>query len=991
MKKQKTIQLTAKQLYDVEKNPIGRQRLAEGTTLNSLTGSTAKRLYDVAKKPLSGLILLLLIITHQSYAGWVISSGTNVNITSGASINTSGNLTIQNGGLLTNEGSISLTGNLLNHEPSFLGDGTFDFIGSVAQEIGGSEVSGFGDLKISNLVNLQNDITINNELLFNGDKISLGSFGMQLFSGAQISGIDAATAYIVSDNTGTLTQEVGTSPVLFPVGSSGFYSPITLNNDGTLDNYHVRVFSDVIDNGTSGTTIPEIDKCVNKTWVLEEDVIGGSDIDLTTQWNATDEGSSFTRINSAISHYSGNWISNPESPASGSDPYSQVLSGVSELGAFAVFSGFTAPITTISTLTEQCHNSTISVPVTVTNFNNVGGISLVMDFDETLLSLSGVSWNAAIVGGQHLEPIPGKITFSWISTTGVNISDNETLFTLDFNYIGVDPNPTPATTALTWDNSDPAYLEYATPDGTVLTDDPFVDYYFDGSIEIKDITLPEITCPTVDPFYLVNDVCTWIASGLEPVISDNCSVEPQLELYYSVDNGNNWTAGNANAYAFAIGDTEVIYKVVDEALNESTCTLSVHVDGITVSGAVDYYNTALTSMDDDVTVILQQGGSDILTTNTIAGVYTFDDVCLGTYDIVVSTSKDNGGINTTDAAQVNYWSVNNSELQAVRFYAGDVVDTDLSLLSNDAGLIQQYFLTFGNPDPLFTSNWTFWNVDEMVSTNPGAGGYPQITVTNATASMTNDMYAMVTGDFNSSFIPGAKAPESGSIMLTYGDIIEVGAEEFELPIYAGMDMDIGAISLILNIPSELLEVHDVYMGDEPVQYMIDSDQLRISWLSLNPVSIQKGETMLTLLMSLNGDPGEEGIKLSLVGDPLNELADDTYSVIDNAELMVDIIMATFTGVNPLNATGELELASYPNPFKETTNLTYTLPTNGRVILEVYNLLGNKIKTVVDEMQNRGEYQVKFDANILQPGVYTALLRLETNDDVLTQTIKVINK
>lgn len=70
-------------------------------------------------------------------------------------------------------------------------------------------------------------------------------------------------------------------------------------------------------------------------------------------------------------------------------------------------------------------------------------------------------------------------------------------------------------------------------------------------------------------------------------------------------------------------------------------------------------------------------------------------------------------------------------------------------------------------------------------------------------------------------------------------------------------------------------------------------------------------------------------------------------------------------------------------------LVRQLPENGKVILEVYNLLGNKIKTVVDERQNRGEYQVKFDADILQPGVYTALLKVETNNDMLIRTIKII--
>ena len=1038
------------------------------------------------------LLIAILFSGQTSFAGWVITPGTNVNVSPGITVHTTGNLIIQATGLLTNEGTISIEGSMFNHEGSFLGNGVFDFAGSASQEIGGTVVPSFGQLKISNQVDLQADVSVDNELILNGDKIVLGNYDLNINPGGQISGIDPGTAYIVAGADGTIKQEVGATPVDFPVGSSASYSPVTLQNNGVLDNYNVRVFSDVLDNGISGTTIADIDKLVNKTWVVEEEISGGSDLDLTVQWNATDEGSSFTRTSSAISHYSSNWISSLESPASGNGPYTQVRSGLSELGAFAVFSGFTAPVTTTASLTGQCYNSTIGVPVTVTNFNNVGGISLVMDFDSSFLSLSGVTWNSAITGGQHLEPVPGKITFSWISTTGVNLQDNDTLLTLDFTYIGTNACPSPAATVLNWDNSDPTYLEYSTPDGIVLEDDPYATYYINGSIEVSDTTKPVIatcppalviegcttndisnggltalaysetsvtvteaefiaeggdasdncggalvysyvdvstgacpiavtrtwtvtdacgnfitcdqsieiddttpptlTCPTPDASYLVNDVCIWNASGLEFVAyDDNCETP---SLWYSIDGGSTFiscTDQGINGLDFAIGDTEVIYKAVDACDNETTCSFTVHVDGITVTGSVDYYNTGLTSMDNDVTLVLQQGGTDILTTSTIAGIYTFDDVCLGTYDLVVSTTKGNGGINSTDAAQVNYWSVFNTSIQAARFYAGDVNSSN-SILAGDASQIQQYFLTLGNPSVPFATEWSFWNVDEMIGSNAGAtGGYPQLTVTNASSIITNDMYAMVTGDFNSSFTPGAKSPQSGNINLTYGDLIEVGTGEFELPVYAGMDMEIGAISLIMNVPPDLLEVLDVYMGDESLLYSINGDELRISWMSLNSQSIQKGDVMFTLLMNLNGDTGEDGIKLSLVDDPLNELADGSYNVINNAEIVVDIIMGYVTGINSIGTNGQLTLSNYPNPFKQTTNLVYRIPEEGKVTLEVYSLLGNKMKTVVNKRQESGEYQVKLDAAILQPGVYTAMLRLETDNDVLFKTIKIINK
>jgi len=98
-----------------------------------------------------------------------------------------------------------------------------------------------------------------------------------------------------------------------------------------------------------------------------------------------------------------------------------------------------------------------------------------------------------------------------------------------------------------------------------------------------------------------------------------------------------------------------------------------------------------------------------------------------------------------------------------------------------------------------------------------------------------------------------------------------------------------------------------------------------------------------------------------------------------------LVDAAVTGVNELHASN-LKFQIYPNPFSNKTDIKYTLKQTADVSLEVLNLLGEKIKTLVNKRQSAGEYKFTFSAKRSghAEGVY--IVKLKLNNRIYIQKL-----
>ncbi len=69
--------------------------------------------------------------------------------------------------------------------------------------------------------------------------------------------------------------------------------------------------------------------------------------------------------------------------------------------------------------------------------------------------------------------------------------------------------------------------------------------------------------------------------------------------------------------------------------------------------------------------------------------------------------------------------------------------------------------------------------------------------------------------------------------------------------------------------------------------------------------------------------------------------------------------------------------NYPNPFNPNTKIKYSVPQLSQVQIKVFDIIGNKIETLVNEEKHAGQYEVEFNARSLASGIYFYQLKSDS--------------
>jgi hypothetical protein len=198
-------------------------------------------------------------------------------------------------------------------------------------------------------------------------------------------------------------------------------------------------------------------------------------------------------------------------------------------------------------------------------------------------------------------------------------------------------------------------------------------------------------------------------------------------------------------------------------------------------------------------------------------------------------------------------------------------------------------------------------------------------------------------------------------------------------------LDVYRGSQYLNPPVEVQSTI-VMSGDPlPIQLasfkagrLVSSNGVQLTWITLSEVNnygfnVQRSSSKVTGYVDISGLIPGKGTTI--------ERHDYSWTDRGAAGGYYRLNQIDLDGTSHLSEIIEFSSPSaykleqnFPNPFNPTTQVAYSLKSDGMTTLDVYNVLGQKVLTAVSEFQTAGSYRVMVDCSRLSSGTFIYVLR-----------------
>lgn len=382
----------------------------------------------------------------------------------------------------------------------------------------------------------------------------------------------------------------------------------------------------------------------------------------------------------------------------------------------------------------------------------------------------------------------------------------------------------------------------------------------------------------------------------------------------------------------------------------------------------------------DASVMLTGGKTETILTDQSGG-FSFLNLPGGLDYTVKPDKTDNAGdaITAYDASLVLRNVVHLISLSACQQLSADVTG-NCEVSAYDASYILRYVVEeisqfpIGKDWKFFPASYVFDSV--LCMDIPDSIFYPSLSSNKFNQDFKGILYGDVSGNWTGD-IPLYVQEKAFMPKVNSREFSVKPGEEFVLPVELSELPETYSAEFSLDCSANWLEVKGVSLSELTSGFMmedkVEGNQIKIALAGAKPVSDNGALVNIAFKVSENVREGQR-TEINLTSLRVNE------------SQRIELNFAYLVTVGNLLPTQFSLSQNHPNPFNPATAIEYSLPTRSFVALEIYNLLGQKVTTLVNEEMEAGVHQVIWDGkdregNKVSSGIYFYRIKTDKFSEV----------
>ena len=399
-----------------------------------------------------------------------------------------------------------------------------------------------------------------------------------------------------------------------------------------------------------------------------------------------------------------------------------------------------------------------------------------------------------------------------------------------------------------------------------------------------------------------------------------------------------------------------------------------------ISGVIRY---CLNNNPVDAALVKITGGKTDSVLTDASGGYSFLNLT-GEMDYTVRPDKADdasGSITAYDASLILRYVVHLINFSSCQKLSADVTG-NCEVSAYDASYILRHVVGQITQFPV-GKDWRFFPATFVLDANPCLGipdsiFYAALADNKFNQDYKGILYGDVSGNWAGKVVI-AGIPKQISVLpkITAKEFIVKPGEEFTLPLELADLGETYSAEFSLGYNADWLEAKTVTPSELTSGFMLEQkisdSQIKIALAGANPVTGSGTFVGITFKVSDKAKIGDRA-EIKLQNLRLNES---------------DLMEPNLAYVVSVSAQVPKEFSlsqNHPNPFNPATTIQYSLPVRSQVVLDVYNLLGQKVTTLVDEVKEAGIHQVIWNGkdnkgNTVTSGVYFYRIKADNFSEV----------